>query len=70
MSQETKEVAKLQQKIYRYSIDSMKTSVIATQKILVLLVPNYWQYEELLKTTVEKTQLEWMASKALIHMNA
>ena len=34
-SQETKVVAKLQQKIYRYSIDSMKTSVIATQKILV-----------------------------------
>lgn len=34
-AKETKTVAKLQQKIYRYSIDSKKTSVIATQKVLV-----------------------------------
>jgi hypothetical protein len=34
-AKETKKVVKLQQKIYRYSIDSKKTSVIATQKVLV-----------------------------------
>lgn len=34
-AKETKKVAKLQHKIYRYSIDNKKTSVIATQKVLV-----------------------------------